>query len=157
MRILPFRRKPTTRDRLVAGAAGGLVGALAYVIVQQIDLKAFDHNTDDVVLLGRIVTDNDDLIRPVGMAMHLFNGASLGALYGLVVHDRLPGPPLAQGLTFAMLETVALYPLSALEDFHPGVREGRLERYTTPIAFLQQVIRHIGYGAALGPVTKRLL
>jgi hypothetical protein len=108
-------------------------------------------------LLGRLVTSDDDLIRPIGLAMHLLNGALLGAVYGLVAHDRLPGPPLSRGLLFTMAETVGLYPLAALENLHPGIREGRLEPYTTPVAFAQQVVRHVAYGAALGPVTDRLL
>lgn len=147
----PFRR------RLLAGAGGGIAGAAAYAAVLKIDLKVFGHQTDDLVLIGRLITGNDERIRPIGLGIHLINGAALGVLYSLVAEEHMPGSPVGKGLTFALLETFTLYPIAILQQIHPGFREGRLESYLTPVAFAQQIVRHIAYGAALGPVTDMVL
>jgi hypothetical protein len=154
---LSRRRQPKVRRRILAGSIAGLAAAAAYAVEQKADLDAFDYNTDDFVLLGSMVPVDEELIRPLGMVMHFGNGAALGAVYALVAHDRLPGPPLARGLTFTMLETVGLYPMALLEGFHPGISEGRLPSYLTGQAFAQQVLRHFAYGVVLGPLTERLL
>lgn len=143
--------------RIITGSIAGVSAGIAYAIEQEIDLRVFGHNTDDFTLLGRMITSDGHLIRPLGLAMHLGNGAAVGAAYALVVHDRLPGPPIARSLAFLMVETVALYPLAVFEQYHPAIREGRLDSYLTPTGFAQQVLRHVAFGAVLGPLTARLL
>lgn len=156
MRLLPSR-KPTVREKIVAGAIAGMASAGAYAAVQAVDLKAFDYPTDDFILLGRMVTDDESLMRPLGVAMHFGNGALLGIAYALVARDRLPGSPFVKGFTWTMIETFGLYPAVLLENLHPGIREGRLPSYFTGKGAPQQLIRHIGYGLVLGPVTERVL
>lgn len=148
---------PSPGQRLTTGSIAGLAAAIAYAVEQEFDLRAFDHNTDDLTLLGRMVTGDDQLIRPVGLAMHLANGAAVGTVYALFLHERLPGPPVVRSLTFLMAETAALYPLAVFEKHHPGIREGRLDSYLTGTGFAQQVARHVAFGAVLGPLTARLL
>jgi hypothetical protein len=150
-------RRPSARQKLVAGAIAGLASSAAYAFVQAWDLKMFDYPTDDFVLLGSMAPVDDDLARPLGVVMHLGNGAALGAAYTLIGHERLPGSPLVRGLTWTMGETFALYPLALLEHLHPAVRDGRLPSYLTGTAFIQQLLRHVAYGIVLGPMTERLL
>lgn len=152
-----IRKKPTIRRRIVAGAVAGIASAAAYALEQTWDMKALDYPTDDFVLLGSMAPVDEKLIRPLGLMMHFGNGAALGIAYGLIGRDRLPGPPLVRGLTWTMMETFALYPLAFLENLHPGIREGRLPSYLTGTAFLQQLLRHVAYGAVLGPATERML
>ena len=156
MRLLPAH-KPTTKDKIVAGAVGGLAGSGAYAIMQAFDLKALDYPTDDFILVGSLVPVDDALVRPLGAVMHFGNGALLGIAYALVARDRLPGSPLVKGFTWTMFETFGLYPLALLENLHPAVRDGRLSSYLSGTGFAQQILRHIAFGVVLGPVTERML
>ena len=66
---------------------------------------------------------------------------------------RLPGPPWLRGVLFTMIENALLWGAIPLFDrFHPSIRAGQLPKMNRPIPFLQQVLRHIAYGAALGIV-----
>lgn len=143
--------------RLAAGSVTGVIAAAAYALEQEIDRRLLRHNVDDLALLGRLLTDDRARCRLLGLGMHLVNGAVLGALYAAVAHDRLPGPPWMRGTAAALIENIALYPLALLEDRHPGIRDGHLDRYWTGTAFVQQHLRHIAFGVVLGPMTERLL
>ena len=156
MRLLPHP-KPTTKEKIVAGAVAGMAASGAYALAQTADLELFDYPTDDFVLLGRMVTNDESLIRPVGAAMHFTNGALLGVAYALIARDRLPGSPLVKGFSWTMMETFGLYPMAFLENLHPAVREGRLPSYLSGKGFAQQIVRHVAYGLVLGPVTERML
>lgn len=156
MRLLP-NRKPTTKEKILAGAVAGIASSGAYALAQTVDLELFDYPTDDFVLLGRMVTDDESLIRPIGAAMHFTNGALLGVAYALIARDRLPGSPLVKGFSWTMMETFGLYPMAFLENLHPAVREGRLPSYLTGKGFAQQIVRHVAYGVVLGSVTERML
>ena len=156
MRLLPHR-KPTTKEKIVAGAVAGMAASGAYALAQTVDLELFDYPTDDFVLLGRMVTNDESLMRPVGAVMHFTNGALLGVAYALIARDRLPGSPLVKGFSWTMMETFGLYPMAFLENLHPAVREGRLPSYLSGKGFAQQIVRHVAYGLVLGPVTERML
>lgn len=150
-------RRPTLREKIVAGAIAGIAGSGAYALAQQVDMKAFDYPTDDFVLLGSLAPVDDDVGRPLGIAMHFGNGALLGIAYTLIGRNHLPGSPFVKGLTWTMLEMFALYPMAFFENLHPGIQKGLLPSYLTGRAFAQQVVRHVAYGVVLGPVTERVL
>lgn len=146
-----------TLRRVAAGAMAGVAAAGAYAMEQAVDLRALNYPTDDRLLLGRVVTrDNEDAKR-IGLAMHLMNGAAVGIVYALIAEPRLPGSPLARGLTFTMGETLALFPLMSLGRFHPAIKDGSLASYWTRTGFVQQVLRHVAFGVMLGPTTELLL
>ncbi len=147
----------TIHDRVIAGALAGALAAIAYAIEQEIDLRAFHHYADDLTLVGRLLTAEDKLIRPIGLGVHLFNGVAVGLSYALIAHDRLPGPPIVRGITYAMAENTLLYPLALLQERHPAIREGKLARYWNRTAFAQETLRHVAFGVVLGPLTQRLL
>jgi len=151
-----FREHSRAR-RACAGSIAGMVAAAAYAVELEIDRRLIRNNADDLLLLGRLLTANRRLARPIGLGIHLANGAVLGALYGALCHDRLPGPGWLRGTVFANIENVGLYPLALLEDLHPAIRSGELDRYWTWPAFLQSIPRHVVFGIVLGPLTDRLL
>jgi len=146
----------TRAERIAAGAIAGVFGAGAYMLEQAIDLRLCHHHTDDRLLLGRLITGDNDDAKTIGLAMHLMNGAVAGIAYTFLAEPLLPGPPLVKGLTFSLAETIALYPLAVTERHHPAIRDGTLASYLTPVGFAQQVMRHIAFGAVLGPVAARL-
>lgn len=138
------------------GAVAGVAAAFAYAIEQEIDLRVFDHDADDLVLLGGLFCRKRDEARSIGLIMHLANGAIAGVVYARYFHDRLPGPSAIRGATFALTETIAIYPLALLQDHHPAIRRGELGRYWNRTAFIQSILRHVALGVVLGPVTARL-
>ena len=153
---------PTTRfnrlkkiDLRAVALAGAAAGA-AYAAVLEVDLRLTGRNVDDLTFLGRPFARDPARVRAVGAAIHLGNSLALATAYALLGHDRLPGPPWLRGTVFANVENTILYPLTALEDLHPAIRDGQLARYWTWPAFLQSVPRHVAYGAVLGALYDRL-
>src|SRR5256714_5635803 len=101
---------------------GGVAGAVATVVMtleQPLDKRLFDSEYDDVEILGKLVTRGDDW-RPIGFALHVQNGALLGAAYARL-KPSLPGSPVLRGLLAGLLEHVATRPLTILIDrYHPA-------------------------------------
>src|SRR4051794_41748626 len=101
---------------------GGVAGAVATVVMtleQPLDKRLFDSEYDDVEVLGKLVTRGDHW-RPVGFALHVQNGALLGAVYARL-KTPLPGPAVLSGLLAALVEHVAAWPLTVIFDrYHPA-------------------------------------
>ncbi len=84
---------------LHANVRGGIAGAVATVVMtleEPLDQRLFDSKYDDVEILGKLVTRGDDW-RPIGLALHVQNGALLGAAYARL-KPSLPGSALVRGL-----------------------------------------------------------
>jgi len=142
------------RTRTLRGALAGAIAAAVWAAQQPLDKRAFGCDYDDVELLGKLVTREPAHV-PIGLAMHLQNGAMFGAVYANVA-PLLPLPPRARGVAAAMLEHVALWPLGRLTDrFHPARDE--LPRLTgNGRAFAQAAWRHLLFGIVLGELERRL-
>jgi hypothetical protein len=129
---------------------GGFAGAVATVVMtfeQPLDQRLFDSRYDDVEVLGRLVTGSD-YWRPIGLLLHVQNGAILGAAYARV-KPSLPGPALLRGLLAALVEHVATWPLTVVFDrYHPARKE--LPKLASRRAFGQATIRHAVFGVVLG-------
>ena len=69
---------------------GAVAGAVASVVMTLDDKRLFDSKYDDVEILGKLVTRGDDW-QHVGFALHVQNGAILGAAYPRL-KPFLPGP-----------------------------------------------------------------
>ena len=132
-----------------ATVASGLAAGLAFVAVLEADLRLTGRNVDDLIVLGRPLVKEPKNARTVGAAIHMFNAVALAGVYALVEH-RIPGPPWWRGVVFANVENAILYPLTILEDRHPAIRDGQVDRYFNWPAFWQSVPRHLAYGAVLG-------
>src|SRR3954468_16809287 len=83
------------RTRTIRGALAGATAAAVWAAQQPLDQRVFGCPYDDVELLGRFVT-NGRAAYPVGLAMHLLNGAVFGAAYAHASRT-LPLPPLLRG------------------------------------------------------------
>jgi hypothetical protein len=143
-------RSTTSRRRsALAGAAAALVWALQ----EPLDERVFGCDYSDVALLGKAVTRGRHW-RIAGLTLHATNGA----LFGLAFHEvrRIrPGRGTRLAVGMALVEDVALYPLSYFIDrYHPARGErGIPPLLTNPRAFAQATWRHALFGAVLGKLT----
>jgi hypothetical protein len=129
---------------------GGVAGAVATVVMtleEPLDQRLFDSKYDDVEVLGKLVTRGENW-RPIGFALHVQNGAMLGAAYARL-KPSLPGSALLRGLLAGLVEHVATWPLTLLFDrYHPARKE--LPKLANRRAFGQATIRHAVFGVVLG-------
>ena len=139
---------------LRAAASAGLAAGVVYALTAEIDNRISGRNLDDLKLLGRPAVRNPKWAKLAGVPIHLFNSVIL-AIGFAIVERRLPGGPAAQGITFACIEGTALYPVAALEELHPGIRDGQVDRYFSLPAYLLSLPRHVTYGATLGVLYER--
>src|SRR6476661_1913345 len=137
---------------LQANLRGGIAGAVATVVMtleQPLDQRLFHSRYDDVEVLGKLVTRGDDW-RPIGFALHVQNGAFLGAAYARLKPSR-PGSALLRGLVAGLVEHFATWPLTVVFDrYHPARKE--LPKLANRRAFGQATIRHAVFGIVLGLV-----
>ncbi len=139
-----------------AAAIAGLAAGAVYIVTQEIDNRLTGQNNDDLKLLGRLLVKGPEHAKLAGVLPHVVNSANLGIAYAALAHDRLPGPPWFRGALFATVENTVLYPIALLEDKHPGIRNGEIDRYLTLKAYLQSIPRHLTYGAVVGTLYERL-
>jgi hypothetical protein len=145
---------PGIRTRTLRGAVSGIVAAAVWAVEQPLDKLLFDSEYDDVDLLGKAVT-RGPAFYPVGLAMHLGNGAVFGALYANFA-GALPLPRALRGPVVSLGEHVALWPLGSLSDrFHPAREELPTLRGNRR-AFAQGAFRHVLFGLTLGELERRL-
>lgn len=133
----------------------GLAAGAAFALVLEVDLRLTGNNVDDLLVLGRLFAEDRSRARRIGGAIHALNSVALAAVYGNA-RRWLPGPPWMKGVIFANVENAILYPVTVLEDLHPAIREGMVDRYFTWPSFWQSVPRHVAYGAVLGVLFDRL-
>lgn len=137
--------------RCLHAARAGLVGALAYLLAQELDRRLGNPRSNDLVLLGGLVTRQERLWRPLGFFMHLAAGAAFGVLFDAVAAPRLPGPYWLRGVAMAQIENVVLWPLVAVFDrIHPAIEHGELAPLNRPIYVAQAIWRHLALGVAVG-------
>jgi hypothetical protein len=92
---------------------------------------------------------------PIGLAIHVWNGAVFGAVYSNVA-GLLPVPGMLRGPVLALSEHLALWPLGSLSDrLHPARRQLPDLRGNTR-AFAQSTVRHLLFGVVLGELERRL-
>ena len=141
------------RTRTLRGALAGAAAAAAWAAQQPLDKRAFDVDYDDCLLLGSAVT-RGRAAYPLGLAMHLANGAAFGALYALVA-PSLPGPRPARALGLALAEHLATWPLTRLQALHPASQELPV-LWGSGRALAQATWRHALFGLVLGELERRL-
>jgi hypothetical protein len=136
-----------TRTRAAAAGAGS---AVAWGLLEPLDRRLFRYGYSDIALLGKFVTQGRGW-RAAGFAMHALNGAAFGLAYHeLNRRRRVPA------LTLALVEHVALFPLSALVDrYHPARGTAGLPPILHPRAFGQATVRHALFGVLLGRLAPR--
>ena len=130
------------------------MAAAVWALQQPLDKLVFSSRYDDVELLGKAITRSDGWY-PVGLALHMQNGAVFGAVYANLA-PVLPMAPVLRGPTLALAEHVASWPLGALSDrLHPA-REDLPALAGNRRAFAQSAWRHLVFGVVLGELERRL-
>src|SRR6476659_3090158 len=136
---------------LQANLRGGIAGAVATVVMtleQPLDQRLFHSRYDDVEVLGKLVTRGDDW-RPIGFALHVQNGAFLGAAYARL-KPSLPGSAVLRGLLAGLVEHLATWPMTGLVDRYHPARKELPKLAANRRAFGQATIRHAVFGIVLG-------
>ena len=136
------------RQTSLRGAVAGAVATVVMTLEQPLDQRLFDSKYDGVEILGKLVTRGDHW-RPIGLVLHVQNGAILGAAYARL-KPPLPGPAVLHGLLAGLIEHVAAWPMTVLIDrYHPARNE--LPKLAANLrAFGQATIRHAVFGIVLG-------
>ena len=132
----------------VRGAVAGAVAAVVMTLEQPVDKRLFDSEYDDVEILGKLVTRGDHW-RPIGLVLHVQNGAIFGAAYTRL-KPSLPGPAVLRGLLVGLVEHVAAWPLTVVFDRYHPARKELPKLAANPRAFGQATIRHAVFGIVLG-------
>jgi hypothetical protein len=142
------------RTRTLRGALAGAAAAAVWAAQQPLDQRVFGVEHDDVELLGRFVTDGPAAY-PVGLALHLANGALLGAAYANAGR-ALPVPGVLRGPLAGLAEHLATWPgTAALSRIHPAAAD-LPELWGSSRAFAQATWRHLLFGTILGELERRL-
>jgi hypothetical protein len=129
-----------------SGALAGIAAAAAWAAAEPVAGRILRTPYSDVRLLGRSLTAGP-LWRPLGIALHLANGAAFGALF-----ERLGGRGLRAGIVAALAENAALWPAMALVDrSHPDRRSGAWPPLLgNARVFAYETTLHVLFGAVLG-------
>lgn len=142
------------RDKTIRGALAGAVAAGVWAVQQPLDKSLFGVDYDDTELLGKTIT-RGPAWPVVGLALHVGNGALLGAAYAGVA-SRMPVPSWARGPIVALTEHLATWPLTfAVDRIHPA-RDEMPRLAGSGRAFAQATWRHLLFGVVLGELERRL-
>jgi hypothetical protein len=127
---------------------------MVWAVQQPLDKRLFRSSYDDVELLGRALTSGENWY-PVGLTLHVQNGALFGAIYANLA-PTMPLPPMLRGPAAALLEQLATWPLGMVSDrLHPA--RGELPALAgNRRAFAQSLWRHLLFGFVLGELDRRL-
>jgi hypothetical protein len=137
--------------RTIRAAAAGMVAAGVWVAVEPVWRRALDGPHQELRLVGRMLAP-ESAWRPVGLGVHLFNGAMFG-----VAFDRLGGSGVRQAVIAAQLENAVLWPTMLIVDrVHPDVRNGDWPALArNPRVAAQEVAGHAVFGVVLGSLLGR--
>jgi hypothetical protein len=142
------------RTRTLRGALAGAAAAAVWAAQQPLDQRVFGCDYDDVELLGRFVTSGR-LVYPVGLAIHLANGALFGAAYANAGRE-LPVPGFLRGPLAGLAEHLATWPGTAvISRVHPAA-DDLPALWGSGRAFAQATWRHLLFGAVLGELERLL-
>jgi hypothetical protein len=142
------------RTRTLRGAVSGAVAAAVWALQQPLDKALFSSRYDDVELLGKAITRDAGWL-PIGLGIHMANGAVFGGVYANVA-PALPVAPALRGPVAGLAEHLALWPLVALTDrLHPA-RDELPSLRGNRVAFLQAAWRHLLFGLILGELERRI-
>ena len=140
--------------RTARGALAGAVAAGVWAAQQPLDKAVFGTRYDDTELLGKAVSRGPSAL-PIGVALHVANGAIFGAVYANLA-PLMPIPAWARGPAAGLAENFGLWPLARVTDrVHPARDE--LETLSgNRRALAQATWRHLLFGVVLGELERRL-
>jgi hypothetical protein len=142
------------RAKSFRGAFAGTVAAGVWLAQQPLDKPVFGVDYDDSELLGKAFT-RGRAWPVVGAAIHLGNGALLGAAYANLA-PHMPLPSWTRGPLVALAEHLVLWPLTiAVDRVHPA-RDEMPRLAGSARAFAQATWRHLLFGIIMGELERRL-
>jgi hypothetical protein len=127
-------------------ALAGIAAAAAWVTVEPASRRLLGGPHRELRLVGRLLAP-ESLWKPVGLAVHLANGAAFGLAF-----ERLGGRGVRQAVVAAQLENAVLWPTMAIVDqLHPDIRDGTWPGLAgNPRALGQEIAGHAVFGIVLG-------
>ncbi|HEY7021936.1 MAG TPA: DUF6789 family protein [Ktedonobacterales bacterium] len=138
------------RINLQSAAFAGAAASAVYAGEMYLDIALTGNPLDDLQLLEGALRGRKARIPILGMLVHLLNGSALGIVYA-VVKPLLPGPNWLKGALFGLLFVLGVWPLTpVLDRIHPLIKRGELPKFNTPVAFGQNIVRHLLFGLVLG-------
>ena len=140
--------------RTLRGALAGATAAAVWAAQQPLDKRVFGVDYDDADLLARLVRAKGSAVRPVGLALHVANGALFGAIYANAA-PSVPGPHVLRGAAAGLAEHLATWPGTLVIDRLDLGRDFP-KLWGDPRAFGQATWRHLLFGAILGELERRL-
>jgi hypothetical protein len=140
--------------RTARGALAGAAAAGVWAAQSPLDQRVFGVPFLDQELLGKAVT-RGRAWHPIGVALHLANGALFGAVYANVA-PGLPLPVWARGPAAGLAEHLATWPLTLLVDERHPARDEMPRLAHSGRAFAQATWRHLVFGFVLGELERRL-
>jgi hypothetical protein len=132
------------------GTLAGAAAAGVWAAAEPSARRVFGTEFGDVRLLGRLFA-RGPASTPIGLGLHLVNGALFGAAF-----ERLGGRGRRQAVAVAQLENLALWPALAVVDrVHPDRRKAVLPRLlTNRRVFAPEVTLHLLFGLVLGTLVR---
>ena len=132
------------------GAAAGVAAAAAWAAAEPLLGRLLRTPYSDVRLLGGAITGGP-LWRPLGLALHLGNGAAFGAVF-----ERLGGRGPKHGVLAAQAENLLLWPgLAVVDRFHRDRRSGAWPPLLrNPRVAAYEVATHALFGFVLGSLLR---
>ena len=135
-------------------AAAGFAATVAYSIAMEGDMSLTGNRFSDVLFIEGLLTGkptSPERVPVLAWTIHLANGVMLGEVYAAVLKRFLPGPNWLKGAIFGELFIVAAWWLTPLADkHHPMIKSGELPKLANWTSFLQNIVRHLVFGLALG-------
>jgi hypothetical protein len=141
----PYTALPM-QNRTLRAAAAGAAAATAWVVAEPAIRRAVGAPHRELRLVGGLLAP-ERVWLPVGLAVHIANGAVFG-----IVFYRLGGRGIRAAVVAAQVENAALWPAMAIVDrLHPDVQSGRWPPLArNPRAAAQEVAGHLVFGVVLG-------
>ena len=139
-------------------ALAGLLATVAYSVAMEGDMSITGNRFSDVRFIqglfgGKAAREKKFLA--LAWLLHFLNGAALAELYAAVFKRLLPGPNWLKGAAFAEIFIVSAWGLTPLADkYHPLIKDGELPKLANWQSFLQNLVRHLVFGLALGLLYK---
>lgn len=135
-------------------AIAGLLGTVAYTIAMEGDMALTGNRFSDIRFIQGLIEGKDAPKKRFSLlawTIHLLNGALLGELYAAIFKRFLPGPNWLKGAIFGEIFVLSVWWLTPLADkYHPMIKNGELPKLATWLSFVQNFVRHLVFGLALG-------
>lgn len=149
--ISVLRRHSRLTNRLIAGAAAGLVATVGLEIVRATSFHLGGMPGDMPQLLGVLLTDRfmlgpSAISTTLGYLYHFWNGVSFGIIFAVLFGRKR----ILWALVYAQLIGVGFLLSPAVKAMGIGFMG-----FQMPAMPLTVVLAHLAFGLILGPLTKR--